>query len=860
MRDARLSSRLSFTPTNLTQRKTSRRHNVKHPTSLAMTTPIYTGIRPLPTSVSDLIQSSSELPDLSSIVAQLVYNSIDAGAGQVDVILDLPACSIQCIDDGRGFDTQAIQTLSSGGHISRSSGNSLARMASIGILCIESHHVHIQRGQQVIHSSLNTNAYYNGKTSVTIKDIYHSIPIRRPSHLNDSSSKRQVEDIKKSLTTISLRHPIVRFSLRSIDGNQKSRQVLHLAQEHSIASRFIGLFFPFLSAQDWMDIGCSRAITTDVTLKIKAVVILQPHSTRSHQYIYLQSHLLSSDTTLYDHWTDIHAQEGLTMATTSASKDTKSVHKRVSDTVKRGFDHTTLRGHPAYLIDLHLIRRGHNGDAVRVLDEQVVVQAVCQAIEKGFTSRGLLSETKVKANGSSPSTPSTKVKANVPSIEGSSQLEVSTPSTKVKTNGSSQVASSVGRRTQSGPASSSASLARRPSASVTLPTIFPAALKSSPHRKQFEKYTDPSTSRTYWIDLRTGNSYPYNHGQRPPSTAPGDQIKTTQHAVHLSRSRLNTSRPPTADSIRSCTSTPSWLSDVVKTWTNPVLPRPQVDEEPCIPILNQGVHGSRYDKGVQTKRERLVPLPNWQLRSPFFRDDQTSEGALDAGALRGARVLSQVSNQVIMAVLPQGNVVVAIDQHAADERVRYEYILDEYITGCLHGPQCAYTLKEPLHLWLPSHSCTPLSDPSSNASRALHFFGFTWSLSTTCHTETEVLITSVPTPVSLRLRQDPSLAQQILTECLDYPPVLVLSSTWTSYQGLLPSTLLDLLKSQACRGSIMFNDPLTTEQCERLVSQLAMTKFPLSCAHGRPTVVPLYTVGKAKKRTKVDWNNLSIEL
>ena len=34
-------------------------------------------------------------------------------------------------------------------------------------------------------------------------------------------------------------------------------------------------------------------------------------------------------------------------------------------------------------------------------------------------------------------------------------------------------------------------------------------------------------------------------------------------------------------------------------------------------------------------------------------------------------------------------------------------------------------------------------------------------------------------------------------------------------------------------GAIMFNDPLSIEQCERLMTQLAETAFPFQCAHGR---------------------------
>lgn len=72
---------------------------------------------------------------------------------------------------------------------------------------------------------------------------------------------------------------------------------------------------------------------------------------------------------------------------------------------------------------------------------------------------------------------------------------------------------------------------------------------------------------------------------------------------------------------------------------------------------------------------------------------------------------------------------------------------------------------------------------------------------------------------------------------------------WLKALRWCPRELLDLINSKACRGgrlllplytktqqllgAIMFNDPLNTEQCERLVKQLSATVFPFQCAHGR---------------------------
>jgi DNA mismatch repair protein MLH3 len=46
----------------------------------------------------------------------------------------------------------------------------------------------------------------------------------------------------------------------------------------------------------------------------------------------------------------------------------------------------------------------------------------------------------------------------------------------------------------------------------------------------------------------------------------------------------------------------------------------------------------------------------------------------------------------------------------------------------------------------------------------------------------------------------------------------------------------------------MFNDELTKEQCQTLVSRLAECKFPFQCAHGRPSLVPLVDVGRVDMR------------
>lgn len=56
---------------------------------------------------------------------------------------------------------------------------------------------------------------------------------------------------------------------------------------------------------------------------------------------------------------------------------------------------------------------------------------------------------------------------------------------------------------------------------------------------------------------------------------------------------------------------------------------------------------------------------------------------------------------------------------------------------------------------------------------------------------------------------------------------------------MIPPGVLRVLKSKACNSAVKFGDHLENGECEDLISSLQQTKFCFSCAHGRPTMVPL---------------------
>ena len=55
-----------------------------------------------------------------------------------------------------------------------------------------------------------------------------------------------------------------------------------------------------------------------------------------------------------------------------------------------------------------------------------------------------------------------------------------------------------------------------------------------------------------------------------------------------------------------------------------------------------------------------------------------------------------------------------------------------------------------------------------------------------------------------------------------------------------PAFISRVLASHACRYGIMFGDILSMKQCNDLIKAFSKCKFPFICAHGRPSVVPLF--------------------
>jgi len=240
-------------------------------------------------------------------------------------------------------------------------------------------------------------------------------------------------------------------------------------------------------------------------------------------------------------------------------------------------------------------------------------------------------------------------------------------------------------------------------------------------------------------------------------------------------------------------------------------------------------------------------------------------------ALPQAKVLRQLDNKFILALVPEAGrcassdaKLVLIDQHAADERCKVENLLkavqeDEPIVLARSlrfevsatEAQMLDTLKRHFLRW------NIVYEVNANVGS-----GNVADAPAATREQQEVWVTALPSAIAERCRLRPKLIIELLREEIwsEEPvhrvkskpsgvhhnkrrgPVSrshVTDQQTTFTMSTVPSRLLDLVNSRACRSAIMFNDELTTDQCEGLVEQLSKCALPFQCAHGRPSMVVL---------------------
>jgi DNA mismatch repair protein MutL len=154
-----------------------------------------------------------------------------------------------------------------------------------------------------------------------------------------------------------------------------------------------------------------------------------------------------------------------------------------------------------------------------------------------------------------------------------------------------------------------------------------------------------------------------------------------------------------------------------------------------------------------------------------------------------------------------------IDQHAADERINYERLREQF-----RGDTTTQTLAQPVRLELTAREAA-LFEAQQDALASLGFRA-------TLTDDRTVELRTVPAFVADTA--GPELLQDALAACVNGEPA-----------DIVEAAADELLADLACYPSVTGNTSLTDGSIVDLLSALDACENPYACPHGRPVIVEL---------------------
>eukprot|EP01147_Barroeca_monosierra_P003381 gene3381-6037_t len=206
----------------------------------------------------------------------------------------------------------------------------------------------------------------------------------------------------------------------------------------------------------------------------------------------------------------------------------------------------------------------------------------------------------------------------------------------------------------------------------------------------------------------------------------------------------------------------------------------------------------------------------------------------DNSSFQNFQVLGQVDNKFVACTFQDNSpseavFIVLIDQHAAHERIRLEKMEEEYFgISCNGRTGHAVALIDPFELRL----ATSDAQTAEQFKQSLSVWG----------------IGLVRSAFGCRYLNSHSLCRQQLlvnrttVDELIESEITFLRDNAGRRRWSIPPTLQDILNTRACHGAIRFGDTLSITHCKNLIRELSECKLPFQCAHGRPSIAPLFDV------------------
>ncbi|KAL8549991.1 hypothetical protein ACS0TY_008713 [Phlomoides rotata] len=261
-------------------------------------------IERLPEAVHSSVRSGVVITDLTRIVEELVFNSLDAGATEVSVSVGLSSSYLKVVDNGSGIPRDGLVLLGeryvtskvdhlaledTGSENFDSHGEALCSISDISLLEIVTKTRGKPNGYRKIVKKCNclflgiNDDRQDVGTTVIVHDIFYNQPVRRK-HMQ-SSPKKVLDSIKMSVLRIALVHFNVSFKVVDVES------VVELFQAGPLSSPL-----PLLSSHFGIENSANfhKLNLSDGELKLSGYISdpREIFSLKAIQYVYINSRFI----------------------------------------------------------------------------------------------------------------------------------------------------------------------------------------------------------------------------------------------------------------------------------------------------------------------------------------------------------------------------------------------------------------------------------------------------------------------------------------------------------------------------------------------------------------------------------------
>jgi hypothetical protein len=257
--------------------------------------------------------------------------------------------------------------------------------------------------------------------------------------------------------------------------------------------------------------------------------------------------------------------------------------------------------------------------------------------------------------------------------------------------------------------------------------------------------------------------------------------------------------------------------------------------------FSTNIQKSWIERRPNRSLDQIIPKDYRNISFSAKDELETSyELHVDRDELRELDVLGQLDKKFIICISKKSQIIYAIDQHAADERVHLEEFENELLTKTNQIIKKVHILDSISHSDQKHKIKFYKLKNFENILDCLRKIGLESSIEENSSSNSNTAYIRVYQTFEIlgyKLNQN-DLQTFLEQDICSY--ILSRGNTEEVSGAYMNSKLIhEILCKKACRTAIMFGDELSLTQCTKLISRLLICKLPFQCAHGRPSIVPL---------------------